>query len=247
MRSCCASVCAVLTIGVLSPLVGPGEYRVGCASPEPRANTRLAEPPAVGVSSASPVPVVYEKNLDVPHLDVKRVDEIVGRAAFLCPKGCRVWFIRVDGLTARGSNNLTVYFTPEKATPRFRKGSFVRIWSQRSAPKQVQTYGQVSLAGKPFSDALVLPEGNLRPFALAAGITDDEVVRVVEFARTSPRSPRDDAFRGEEPLLEISKANDVTVVRSGTQRGPLAGSGQSLELRKKNETYEVVRVGAWRS
>ncbi len=113
-------------------------------------------------------------------------------------------------------------------------------------------YRQVSFRNKPFTEQLHAPVKTLWPFWPPIGFTDEEVIEIIDFLRTSPkvahppnviRSP--DRFDGSAPILSIKRAGEGIVVRSGTQQGFLAGSGEEILLKRKGSSFVVVSIGMW--
>ncbi|KKN73889.1 hypothetical protein LCGC14_0395720, partial [marine sediment metagenome] len=69
-------------------------------------------------------------------------------------------------------------------------------------------YMQVSMRGRPFGRELDTPTRTLWPFRTPEGFGDEEIIEIVDFARTSPSVAHDERtsgmrFDGREPGLQI--------------------------------------------
>jgi hypothetical protein len=227
----------------------------------------------------SPVPIVYHSRLDPWPLAQYQVREILSRAEKVRPDGRDTWFIMVRMNYVRHWRlccEATIYFTPDMSTPRLRKGRCTGFFlsaadiqmlerlieklereqgrpSSRKSREELSQYYEVSIREKPFTDQLDVPTGTLMPFHPPEGFTDDEIVEIVDFVRTSPKRPPDPPNRvsipqrldGSEPILSIERKGEDIAVRTGIQEGPLSGIGETIVLRKKGNTFEVISIGMW--
>lgn len=238
--------------------------------------------PAQRVSASRPakgdVPVVYDMRLCPKPLTAAQKREFLSEAARLAPPGRDAWFIWVHANQEHEgelSYNASVYYAPDVRTARLRKGKLLGVstaikgaWPayealvREEAGKPVgeaefrlSDYWQVSRRGEPFSADLAPPSGALMPFAAPSGVSDQEVVEIVDFARTSPKAPGGGGdsititipgqFDGTLPILAIRKWGDLVEVTSGTVQGLLAGAGQVLRCMKKGKAFVVLEVGLW--
>jgi hypothetical protein len=126
--------------------------------------------------------------------------------------------------------------------------------------KAVCSYWQVSLPVEPFTADLEPPEERLWPLGAPEGFTDEEVIEIVDFIRTSPqkephyvRSPDGSIgsgfyyhIDGKLPIMGMHREQDGTiVVTTGSVQGPLAGHGQEIRLRRETNRFIVLEVGEW--
>ena len=129
----------------------------------------------------------------------------------------------------------------------------------------LRPYWQVSRAGEPFGKDLAPPSSQmLWPFSIH-GVSDDEAVRIVDFIRTGPADvskvkhvnpdgsittefSSSGRVDGSRPILSIwadPEKDDVIHVTTGSVQGPLAGSGQMIELRREGDSYKIIGIGHW--
>jgi len=244
------------------------------AQPAATAATQPAAPPPTAILPGLP-PVVYDQRLDPKPLTDAQLSQIVGFTIGHLPRGLRIWYVHVHFNNVSGGNerwHVSVFFAPESTGPRVRKGRYFHLRdrmfldaAKRPLPtpeELARQYVQVSLADKPFGKSLELPAERLWPFAAPEGFTDDELVEIVDFARTSPHIPvppatmdangvvtayvRGSSFDGNEPIYLIRRLEDGTIkVKSGAQQDWLAGSGSVMTCVKKDGKWVVLSAGSW--
>ncbi len=124
-------------------------------------------------------------------------------------------------------------------------------------PPSLPEYWQVSRADHPFGDELEIPRGQLLPFPApeeVGSFTEEEVIEIVDFARTRPHAPREgpnvisvpERLSGSLPVHEIKRDGGVIEVWTGAQEDFLAGSGEILRCRKKDDgSFEVLSISQW--
>ena len=150
-----------------------------------------------------------------------------------------VWFVRV---LWNGKDILTVdiYFWPESASGRIRRGKWVRYnsssWLSRKEfkgirgmpefelpPVDLDEYVQVSLKDAPFGDEIEIPwEAKMVPFRAPEGFSEEEIVEIVDFVRSGPtlKTEPKEGFRPEprqvyrDPRIDLRHPLDP--------RGPLS-------------------------
>jgi len=203
---------------------------------------------------------------DHPPLTDAQVEALLTRAQRCCPEGQQPWFIYVVANWKEPEGRrpaATVYFTPGEAAGRVRKGKFecggvaeaelakirkaLGAEEAREAARGVCEYWQVSRRDEPFTEDVDVPDVGILPFPRPIGFTENEVVELIDFIRTNPE--RDNcavAFDGSQPILSITRSDDVITVRTGTIEAMLAGSGQFLTCKRKTDgTFEVLSIGIW--
>lgn len=202
-----------------------------------------------------------------------QIDEIRSSAEPLAPAGEEAWFILVRRNQLRGEKlqyAITVYYTPEEQTERIRRGhrtsfdpqvqKFIDVMtkslggtaSSQPRAKRLSPYCQVSLADQPFGEDLKTPSGTLLPFPAPTGFTDDEIIAIVDFIRTSPARASAPSMRlslskfdGTAPIISIGRNQDYIEVKTGVLEGPLCGIGTFVRFIKTEDGFEVVAVGQW--
>jgi len=228
---------------------------------------------------AKRVPIVHNVRFNHPAPTTDQIAAILRSAAPRCPKGQEIWFIhaRANWKSKGGRRAVaTVYFTPHKRTERLRAGyftqaaSFPPAWQKmlrRAARKLdepagkhrqskgtcIYPYWQVSRSGQPFGEELTVPNESLLPFAVPEGFTEEEVIEIVDFVRSSPSKadePRSFSFPrkldGSQPIHSIEKRDGVIEVWTGVQQDTLAGYGEILRCRKREDgIFEVLELGTW--
>jgi len=130
---------------------------------------------------------------------------------------------------------------------------------QRRAP-HVYRYWQVSRSDQPFREELTVPDESLLPFAVPEGFTEEEVIEIVDFLRSGPSEEPDGSnasgyprtlgfpqrLDGAQPIHSIERRDGVIEVRTGVQQDMLAGQGEILRCRKRDDgTFEVLSLGMW--
>ena len=172
----------------------------------------------------------------------------------------------------------TVYFTPHKRTERLRAGHFTNAQSTLSpwqktlmrmlrqfeesvedrSPTRSRTvlpYWQVSRADRPFGDKLTVPDESLLPFGVPEGLTQKKVIKIVDFVRSGPAIrnapgsyPLVHKLHDSLPIYSIEKQDDVIEILTGVQQDFLAGSGEFLRCREREDgSFEVLAIGLWYS
>ncbi len=127
----------------------------------------------------------------------------------------------------------------------------ISLGEQLDVLPELDEYIQVSDENQPFDDAPTVPGGALLPFIAPAGFSEEEIVEIVDFVRTSPEpvySPNVVPVwhvDGTEPIVSISKVDGIITVETGSQEGLLCGGGSFLECQKVGSTFEVINVGFW--
>ena len=130
--------------------------------------------------------------------------------------------------------------------------------SIQMAPFALGDYWQVSLPNKPFDGEFDCPTTQLLPFTAPKGFEDKEIIDLVDLVRGNPKPERAEAkpeeiriqiperIDGKRPILEFDRLPDgVIEVRTGTQEGPLSGSGEMVRLKKLKDGYKVISIGQW--
>ena len=227
------------------------------------------------------VPIVAGGRFAHPAPTQEQLEELLRWVLPRAGKNRDVWFIyaRANWKSETGRElNATVYFTPKRESARLRKGvsrhvglSIARILElealiaalerletqpQPVEASQLPEYWQVSLKDHPFAETLEVPDGTLLPFPKPEGLSEQEVIEIVDFIRTNPRqlqqashrsfSVSQRGFDGARPILSINKSDGVIEVRSGTSEGILSGSGQVIRLmRTGDDTFDVLAIGKW--
>ena len=235
---------------------------------------------AAKIKGSSQPPVVYSRRragLGHPALSDEQIATILQASADRKPEGKAIWFIyALANWEVKGQREGTVevFFSPDSQTPRLRKGEFFRM-TTKPIPKQTASkdvpptmpanprdagpgpsneYWQVSQRDEPFEAGLQVPTPDLLPFTRPDGFSEEDVVRLVDFVRSSPPTPRDspnsvpvpDRIDGSLPILSIRRNADVIEVRTGTLEGPLSGRGEQLQIQKAADGgFELLKAAQW--
>jgi len=225
-----------------------------------------ADDPAGAPASRPAVPLVYG-NFGLPQpLGAAQITLILRSADQLKPEGRDVWFI---GVRQNGAGECwaMVFYKPERTSPGLRRGRYadVRLAQESSRDAatgiphkkdalryaEVRPYVQVARAFRPFNPDLQtpapadLPFEAPRPRGRQPGLSDAELVQLVNFAR-SVFKPRDD----DDPICTVrtgglsdqdANAPDRFVVCQGAEHW----GGRYLELERRNTTFKVTHSGNW--
>ena len=79
------------------------------------------------------------------------------------------------------------------------------------------------------------------------------VIEIVDFVRSNPSKHSEPGFiplvrrlNGSQPIRSIERRDGVIEVRTGVQQDMLAGQGDILRCRKREDgTFEVLSLGGW--
>jgi len=154
--------------------------------------------------SPQKVPIVYDETGEPDQLTLEQRKKILAEARIHAPEGRGIWYIHVNRnriywWSRKRSWLVQVYYTPDSATSRMRKGRYVSCSDSLIAlrkraegqpdlanairDKWLNTYTQVSLPNKPFGAKLDIPTKRLWPFKQPEDFTDKEIIELVDFAR----------------------------------------------------------------
>ncbi len=230
--------------------------------PQQTANEE-ASPDVAATPRAIPekVPVVVHSRFNPAPLSPAQRREIVERATRAAPNGERVWFVllkRNHVLDGEQRYAVDVLFTPHVQSPRLRSGRYVELGGEReffarlireampdghvsndAAEVSTREYCQVSLKETPFDHELRVPQGTLLPFDRPQDFSDQELVEVVDFARSS------EGGLDREPIIEIRRQNDQIWVLCGVCEGMLSGMGEMISCERVDGVVSVVSRGTW--
>ncbi len=86
-------------------------------------------------------------------------------------------------------------------------------------------------------------------------MTDEDIVELVDLARTSPRRYDADVnskrvsptFPGTEAISRVSYSKETGTVEiwTGYNNGPLSGHGSYMHCQRKDGHWTVISVGRW--
>src|SRR5262249_9680106 len=169
------------------------------------------------------------------------------------------------------SYRVIVYFTPARQTERIRHGKLLMLDSSMSevsaiiarmqgkptsqpAPRSgpLQDYVQISPVGERFARRLDVPNDPVLPFRAPIGFSDDELIRIVEHVRRGlcTRNPTNtiplpSQFLPDLPMLSIERDGNQIRIRTGSQEGPLSGSGELLICEPDGDSFRTISIGHW--
>lgn len=225
---------------------------------------------------AEAVPVLYAAYLNPEPLLPDQVEYVLAEAKAVRPAGRGAWFVLV--LSHRNDRYVArVYFTPDEQTQRLRKGRYLYVQDPKAdetrkellkyfgakgdASDQVQyrNYVQVSSPKELFGTKVETPTLPLLPFDKPIGISDSDIIAVVDLVRSGPH-PAPVKYNGNGVILRqefdatlpihriIQLSPDLIEVQTGWQVNLLAGYGQTLTCKRTAHGYELLdQIGEWRS
>ncbi|MCX5661781.1 MAG: hypothetical protein NTW19_19040 [Planctomycetota bacterium] len=247
--------------------------RPGPARP---ASTQPATSPASTQSSR--VPVFSRGRGAGSAIAPHELQELIARAQKQAPAGHSLWFLDLDFMrqpAVQREYSAVAHFTADETTKRFRRGRSTTLWSpglelqiaeehQRMVDEggpvevakgpQYQGWCQVAPPDRPFTDEFDLLHPELMPFKLPLKVSAEEIVRLVDFARTSPSTIEDPStepwanleFDGKQPILDIRREPDgVYEVRTLRPTKAEPAGGQMLRCKVKGEKLKVVDILTW--
>lgn len=236
-----------------------------------------ATPPheIAGPASRPSVPVVYSERGFANALSSQQLADVLEKAELWRPKGTTVWFFFVRRhyhplLSLETYLTVTIYYTPDRSSPRIRKGRFATYnmtWSLGDNPHldepQIHGYVQVSPSRQPFGSELQVPAPAYRPFVVGrnfggapVSIRDEQVIQLVDFVRAflagenSNGDPESlESWRraaAKDPILNIAVQGDSFELMLGWSGGMFDGRGHHLKVVKKAGSLRVVGpVSMW--
>ena len=171
-------------------------------------------------------------------------------------------FIGVGGQLGL-SQIVRVFCEPTQKSEMVRRGSLVHISRQRpSRDSQVwnhwkllgsEFYAQVKLEGREFGHVTDDRDNN-RPISVVGKFSDEELVQLVKFVRSSPtfkptgartqKPPPSTQVKGTLPIWYIHRKDDGQV-EVNMLDGP--SDGQFVRLRKENGKWMIINAGIWMS
>lgn len=190
----------------------------------------------------------------LPRCDVRAIGRLVGA------RGDEPWLlIRVRGM-AWMSEIVRVYASPGESTESVRRGTFWHAHRQRTErgglwrPWQLgnnEPYAQVKIPGRDFGDVRGPGDFN-RPFSVNGEFSDEELVAIVNYLRTSPtiedsleprgRQAKVPRVQGGRPIWWMKRHGPESVevnLLDGASRGQLTS------LKKVGERWVVLMIREW--
>jgi hypothetical protein len=150
---------------------------------------------------------------------------------------------------------LTAYLESKAVAPRLRRGRRTMLEARLASAStkepipsgigRTETYAQVSLRGRSFNDMQREWKAN-PPFLVVGEFADEELVRLVDFIRTSPPEQGPGigpSVRGELPILTVARSRssrrsaDVDVFLDSGH-----GGSYGVRLRKSGRTWRVMQI-----
>lgn len=242
----------VLSLLFLSVLVG------GCVERPLHAPSQPATQAAVAAAAPPPVEVRYDAALKPEALSAAEKADLTAASLKNASVTSRAWFICVK-YNRHGIFAADVYFVPDRASARIRRGTFARTESwgdllslvEKGPSREMSRYVQVSAPEVPFDDRLTVPSDQMMPFdpersyfGEPVKLTDDEFVELVDLVRPVF------AKEGGGPICRIERKGEKIRVFSGPSQGPLSGRGRFVDLKRKaGGGFELAgnEVGIWAS
>ncbi len=197
---------------------------------------------------------IYDEARSLSH---RSVNEIVRLAA---RDGKAVWLLQGDtSQTLPETRFIDAYLEADASTTRLRRGRLISLesrigngaalhWVLRSP---VARYAQVAVEPNRWPASLK-DQSIERPFLVDGDFTDEDLVGLISFVRSSPKSPKRvdpdgtihlDSFDvdGTMPISQVSRTDStVTVVLPGSTR-----HGHTAYLRRVDGSWKLLRVTMW--
>ena len=191
------------------------------------------------------VPTIGEPDV-VARLNDTDIAVIKERARESCPT---LWLVQAFRSQLADSQYVEAYCA---AAPSLhcdvylRRGSYVSVTIRPASPWAVSgtgQYAQVTDTATP--DRVPGVRDIRRPFRVSGSFTDDELVSLVAYIRSSPQGPqligrRDERVEGGWPLSGVWKRDNGTV-DVALDRGDMAS--QTVKLQRVNQRWVIVSIG----
>lgn len=206
----------------------------------------------------------YGTHLNPARLSQQQLAEVSAIAEADRPADRDVWFVLVhtnDDFAGGLHYAATIYYTPDKISPRLRAGrcsggsSLLRSPEGRRKLRELlgspegilSEYVQVSAAAEPFGKELPIPSGSLFPFGRPPGLSDEDLIHIIDAAR-EVHDAKGWSYT-QEPICRIETdgrtGGDLRVM-FGWQDAPLAGGGTFVDVHKTPTGYKADgELGRW--
>lgn len=219
------------------------------------------------------LPIIYAQEGHIS-LDDAACAAVISHAKQHAPEGCQPWFLWVGGTFAspRGTQTtmVSLYYTPEVAAPRLRRGKFLRleiIGAEVTSDRGLWEYGQVPPLGESFTISALPASPLLWPFRVYGSFTDDHLIEAAGLTQTIMAAGQSFAGKPIKVVLPsedrpailgppgafaplpiqriVRNADGSTTVWTGVQWSGLGGRGQHFEYLQRRDMYVIHRFGPW--
>jgi hypothetical protein len=209
------------------------------------------KPPPATQPMALDVPIVYSSYFGPQRLNDAQRREI--KAVISEAKAGEPWFVYVR-YSRGGTYRVSAYSRPTAKQGFARRGKVVFVDNDISLNERRQIVRQLGAewpAPQPYlqlstrpSDQMLTPAEVDLPFSPPDGISDGELIKVVDAARTA--ATKNDSTAADMPVCNIEVGKDGTVrVFFGWQAGGLNGRGVFVELKREGAGFAEPSVGMW--
>jgi hypothetical protein len=172
--------------------------------------------------------------------------EVLEIERLVSTNGGKPWLLIAEPAQMAGFQLVQAYCAPTVSNRELRRGPLAFISRQSSKEKWqpwhhqgVQEYAQIAVAGRDFNRIDGDQDIN-RPFRLKDKFTDEELVDLVRFVRSSPTFHAT-AVQGTWPFLSVGReSGDLIVIRLRKNDS----EWQEVNIRKKGESWAVVDIGS---
>ena len=163
------------------------------------------------------------------------------------PSGEKPWLLEGERGQMVLLESIEAYLSPTDTTPALRRGTVITVMRRTQPPvgdwnvSRTESYGQVAIRGRSFDEVNSEWDMN-RPFKVFGRLSDDELVRLVQFLRSDPPVRRGLDHIQTSAIRSLQRKDDDSVDVT------LGGSnlrGQQVIVRQDGQDWMIVIVGAW--
>lgn len=180
--------------------------------------------------------------------DVAQIQSLASQA------GRRAWLALGLQSPVAHLRSVDVFLEPDAVSSRARRGRMITMTASRATFSKNKAwtvtatglYGQVSWQGRDF-DQIENDRDRNQPFELSGDFTDDELVSLVDFVRSSPKGPKRkertpyaNQVEGRWPVHCLRRQPDGSI-QVWLRRD--AGSRQIVHVSRDGPDWRVTRVG----
>ena len=195
------------------------------------------------VVQAASIPAIGEPDVlaNVTDTDLAVIKE---RARGACDS---LWLVKVFRSQLADSQYVEAYCAAvptQHETVWLRRGAYVAVRTQPAEPWTVSHTGQYAQVGTEAPDQIPGDRDIRRPFRVMGAFSDQDLLSLVAYIRSSPPNPRNDRYlarvEGSWPFTRVARNPDGTI-DVGLARDDM--SAQRVRLRQTDRGWEIVEIG----